>query len=61
MIHTADWQIGKVFGRFGVVAAVLLKTQRIKTVQGIGHVATGEIYAAMITERGKRNGVPFPP
>jgi DNA repair exonuclease SbcCD nuclease subunit len=39
-IHTADWQIGKIFGTIGADAAVLLKTQRIKTVQRITELAT---------------------
>ena len=39
-IHTADWQIGKVFGTIGADAAVLLKAQRIKTVQRIAELAT---------------------
>src|SRR6266852_1570253 len=39
-IHTADWQIGKVFGSIGGEAAVLLKLQRIKTVQRIAQLAT---------------------
>jgi DNA repair exonuclease SbcCD nuclease subunit len=39
-IHTADWQIGKVFSTIGGDAAVLLKTQRVKTVQRIAQLAT---------------------
>ncbi len=39
-IHTADWQIGKVFGSIGADAAVLLKTQRVKTVHRIAELAT---------------------
>lgn len=39
-IHTADWQIGKVFGNIGADAAVLLKTQRIKTVRRIAELST---------------------
>jgi DNA repair exonuclease SbcCD nuclease subunit len=39
-IHTADWQIGKVFSAIGGDAAVLLKTQRVKTVQRIAQLAT---------------------
>ena len=39
-IHTADWQIGKVFGNIGADAAVLLKTQRIKTVHRIAELST---------------------
>lgn len=39
-IHTADWQIGKIFGSIGGEAAVLLKLQRIKTVQRIAQLAT---------------------
>jgi len=38
-IHTADWQIGKVFSTIGGDAAVLLKTQRVKTVQRIAQLA----------------------
>jgi DNA repair exonuclease SbcCD nuclease subunit len=39
-IHTADWQIGKVFSAIGGDAAVLLKAQRVKTVQCIAQLAT---------------------
>ncbi len=38
-IHTADWQIGKVFGRFAEEPRVLLGRQRIDTVRRIGHLA----------------------
>src|SRR5271156_2134252 len=39
-IHSADWQIGKGFSAIGSDAAVLLKTQRLKTVQRIARLAT---------------------
>lgn len=39
-IHTADWQIGKVFSTIGGDAAVLLKAQRVKTVRCIAQLAT---------------------
>ena len=38
-IHTGDWQIGKVFASIGGDAAVLLKTQRVKTVQRVAQLA----------------------
>ncbi len=38
-IHTADWQIGKVFGNVGADAGVLLRRQRLKTVQLIAELA----------------------
>ena len=39
-IHTADWQIGRVFGNVGVDAGVLLRTQRLKTVKRIAELAS---------------------
>jgi DNA repair exonuclease SbcCD nuclease subunit len=39
-IHTADWQIGRVFGNVGADAGVLLRRQRIRTVQRIAELAT---------------------
>jgi DNA repair exonuclease SbcCD nuclease subunit len=39
-IHTADWQIGKMFGAIAGDAAVLLRTQRIKTIHRIAEIAT---------------------
>lgn len=38
-IHTADWQTGRVFGNIGGDAGVLLKAQRVKTVQRIAELA----------------------
>jgi len=40
VFHTADWQIGKAFGGIGGDAAVLLRAQRLKTVQRIAQEAT---------------------
>lgn len=39
-IHTADWQIGRIFGNVGADASVLLRRQRVKTVQRIAELAT---------------------
>jgi DNA repair exonuclease SbcCD nuclease subunit len=39
-IHTADWQIGRVFGNVAADASVLLRRQRLKTVQHIAELAT---------------------
>ncbi len=38
-VHTADWQIGKPFGRLPAEAAFELRTQRIRTVERIAEVA----------------------
>jgi len=39
-IHTADWQIGRVFGNVGGDAGVFLRRQRLRTVQRIAELAS---------------------
>lgn len=39
LLHTADWQIGKGFSNFVGDAGALLRTQRVKTIERIAHVA----------------------
>lgn len=39
-IHTADWQIGKPFGSFPDEAALVLKLQRLRTVETIARAAS---------------------
>lgn len=38
-LHTADWQVGKPFGRFAVDAGAALRAQRIQTVARIAEIA----------------------
>jgi DNA repair exonuclease SbcCD nuclease subunit len=48
-IHTADWQIGKAFGRLPADAALELRTQRIKTVERIAEMAHAkEVHAVLV-------------
>jgi DNA repair exonuclease SbcCD nuclease subunit len=48
-IHTADWQIGKAFGRLPSDAALELRAQRIKTVERIAELARSkEVNAVLV-------------
>ncbi|RFA31011.1 DNA repair exonuclease [Alkalilimnicola ehrlichii] len=40
ILHTADWQLGKAFGDFSEEASVLLRRQRLQTVERLGQLAT---------------------
>lgn len=48
ILHTADWQLGKVFGQFSGDAAALLRRQRLQTVARIAALATERDVAAVL-------------
>ena len=48
LIHTADWQLGRVFGSVGSDAGVLLRRQRFRTVQHIAELASQHNVAAVL-------------
>lgn len=51
LLHTADWQIGKLFGQFETDEAALLADARFKTIERLARLAT-EQHADMILVAG---------
>lgn len=48
ILHTADWQIGKVFGEFPEEIGVVLRRQRIKTVERLARLAAEQAVDAVL-------------
>lgn len=48
LLHTADWQIGRIYSSVGADAGVLLRRQRVKSVQRIAELATAQSVNAVL-------------